>query len=140
MRQAHQAMTEIWVPYGRVEVSFDIKQENLSQILEPLPPKILQEDLEKTADLVSEDTVLLLAGTTGTQRVLDTLLTRNKGVRKILHPKNLGALARRKAQEFGIEAEPLNLDNLIDAGLVDGTPAMLPSQIKSSNRLVLLSS
>lgn len=133
-------MTEIWVPYGPVEVSFDIKQENLSQILEPQPQKIGPEELEKTADLVSEDSVILLSGSTGTQKVLDVLLTRNKGIRKILHPKNLGALARRKAQEFMIEAEPLNFETLVDAGLVDGVPAMVPSQLKSSNKLLILTS
>ena len=89
-------MTEIWVPYGPVEVSFDIKQENLSQIVEPQSTRISQEDLEKAADMVSEDTVLLLSGTSGTQKFLDLLLSRNKTVRKILHPKNLGALARKK--------------------------------------------
>jgi len=133
-------MTEIWVPYGPVEVSFDIKQENLSHILEPQPQKVNQEDLEKTVDIVSEDTVLILSGTHGTQKVLDLLLTRNKGIKKILHPKNLGALARRKAQEFLIEAEPFNLESLVDTGLVDGAPARVPSQLKTSNKLLLLTS
>jgi len=133
-------MTEIWVPYGPVEVSFDIKQENLSQILEPQTPKITQEDLEKAADMVSQDTLLLLSGSSGTQKFLDLLLTRNKTVRKILHPKNLGALARRKAQEFAIEAELLNIESLIDIGLVDGAPAKVPAQIKATNRLLVLTS
>lgn len=133
-------MTEIWVPYGPVEVSFDIKQENLSQILEPQPVKISQEELDRSADLVTEDTLLILSGTLGTQRTLDTLLARNKGIRKILHPKNLGALARRKAQESGIEAEMLNLDSLAEIGLVDGSPANVPSQIKDSNKLLILTS
>ncbi len=133
-------MTEIWVPYGPVDVSFDIKQENLSQILEPQVEKILLDDLERKIDLVSENTVLLLSGTTGTQRVLDLLLTRNKEVRKILHPKNLGALARRKAQEFGVEAEQLNAENLEDLGSIDGSPALIPSQIKATSKLLLLTS
>lgn len=133
-------MTEIWVPYGPVEVSFDIKQENLSQILEPQPSKISQEELDKTADFVSEDTVLLLSGSHGSQKVLDVLLTRNKGIRKILHPKNLGALARRKAQEFTIEAEQLNLESLVDVGLVDGVSAMVPAQLKSPSKLLLITS
>jgi hypothetical protein len=132
-------MTEIWVPYGPVEVSFDIKQENLSQILEPQPAKMTQESLERTVDAVSEDTILQLSGTPGTQKVLDLLLTRNKGVRKILHPKNIGALARRKAQEFGIEAEPLNLESLVEIGLVDATPARIPAQLRSGKILVVTS-
>ena len=132
-------MTEIWVPYGPVEVSFDIKQENLSQILEPQPSKLAQETLEKTVDVVSEDTVLLLSGTVGTQKVLDSLLARNKGVRKILHPKNLGALARRKAQEFGVEAESLNTESLVDAGIIDSTQAQIPTQLKSSGLLLITS-
>ena len=72
--------------------------------------------------------------------MLDLLLTRNKGIRKILHPKNLGALARRKALEFSIEAELLNLESLVDTGLVDGAPARVPSQLKTSNKLLLLTS
>ena len=132
-------MTEIWVPYGPVEVSFDIKQENLSQILEPQPAKIIQEVLEKTVDYVSEDTLVLLSGTFGTQKALDTLLTTNKGIRKILHPKNLGALARRKAQEFLIEAEQLNLETLVETGLVDSAPASVPAQLKTGKLLLLTS-
>ena len=133
-------MTEIWVPYGPVEVSFDIKQENLSQILEPHPQKISQEELEKAVDTVSQDSGPLLSTTSGIQKVLDALLTRNKGVKKILHPKNLGALARRKAQEFAIEAELLNLESLVDIGLVDGAPARVPAQLKTTNRLLILTS
>ena len=133
-------MTEIWVPYGPVEVSFDIKQENLSQILEPQVEKITLDDLERRIDLVSENTVLLLSGTTGTQRVIDLLLTRNKEIRKILHPKNLGALARRKAQEFGVEAEQLNTESLEDLGSIDGSPALIPTQIKATSKLLLLTS
>ncbi len=132
-------MTEIWVPYGPVEVSFDIKQENLSQILEPQPVKIALERLELAVDAVSEDSVLILSGTSGTQKVLDFLLSRNKVVRKILHPKNLGALARRKAQEFGIEAEPLNLETLEDSGLVDASPAKIPLQLRSGKVLLITS-
>lgn len=133
-------MTEIWVPYGPVEVSFDIKQENLSQILEPQPPKMRQEEIDRSSELVAEDTLLLLSGTPGTQRTLDSLLARNKGIRKILYPKNLGALARRKAQESAIEAEMLNLENLADIGNVDGSPASVPSQIKETNKLLVVSS
>lgn len=133
-------MTEIWVPYGPVEVSFDIKQENLSQILEPQPPKISQEALDKSTDIVTEDTLLLLSGSTGTQRIFDALLTRNKGVRKILYPKPLGAFARRKGQEFGIEAEMLNLESLADVGMVDGSPATVPSQIKEAGKLLAITS
>ena len=132
-------MTEIWVPYGPVEVSFDIKQENLSQIIEPQPTSLAQEALDKTADLVSEDTVLVLSGTSGTQKLLDSLLARNKGVRRILYPKSLGPLARRKAQEYGIEAEAFNAENLVDAGMVDSTPARIPTQLKTSKALLITS-
>lgn len=133
-------MTEIWVPYGPVEVSFDIKQENLSQILEPQVEKISQDDLERKVDLVSEEQVLLLSGTAGTQRVLDVLLTRNKAVRRILYAKSHGGLARRKAQEFGVEADQINVESLVDMGMIDGTPASLPGQIKDSGKLLLLTS
>jgi hypothetical protein len=132
-------MTEIWVPYGPVEVSFDIKQENLSQILEPQPAKITQENLERMVDTISEDTILLLSGTPGTQKLLDLLLTRNKGVKKIIHPKNLGALARRKGQEFTVEAEPLNLESVVDAGLVDASAVRIPAQLKSGKILAITS-
>ena len=109
-------MTEIWVPYGPVEVSFDIKQENLSQVLEPQPAKFSPEDLEMVADLVAEENLLLLSGRPGVQKFLDVLLARNKGIKKILHLKAQGALARRKAQEFGIAAEQVETDKIEDLG------------------------
>lgn len=133
-------MTEIWVPYGPVEVSFDIRQENLSEIFDPQPPKIAREDLDKNLELVSEDSVLLLSGTIGVQQSLDALLSRNKGVRRILYPRYLGALARRKSQDFGVEAEMLDLENLVDVGPVDGSPARVPGQIKTNSKLVALTS
>jgi hypothetical protein len=133
-------MPEIWVPYGPVEVSFDIKQENLSQMLDPTPAKVTEEELERSVDAVAEETVLLLSGTPGAQRVLDKLLTRNKFVRRILHPKEHGALARRKSQEFGIQAELLNPESLSEIGNVDTTAAMYPSQIAGGKRMLLVSS
>jgi hypothetical protein len=100
------------VPYGPVDVSFDIKQENLSQILEPQVQKIPQEELEITSDQISEETLVLLSGTQGIQKFLDLLLNRNKNLKKILYPKSLGALARRKAQEFTVESEQLSIEKL----------------------------
>jgi hypothetical protein len=102
-------MTEIWVPYGPVEVSFDIRQENLSQILEPQPAKIAPEELDIVADRVTEEVLLVLSGTLGVQKFLDVLLTRNKGIKKIMYLKALGALCRRKAQEFSLQSEQLSL-------------------------------
>ena len=127
-------------PYGPVEVSFDIKQENLTQILEPHPSNLPQEELEKRLDSVAADSLLLLSGSPATVKTLDTLLARNKAISKILHPKTLGALARRKAQEFAIQAEPFNQENLEDAGMVDGAPLRMPSQVKNSSKLVILTS
>jgi hypothetical protein len=106
-------LTEIWVPYGPVDVSFDIKQENLSHILEPQAQKTPQDELEIVSDQVSEESIVLLSGTSGTQKFLDNLLSRNKNLKKIIHPKSLGALARRKAQEFSIESVQLNVDSSI---------------------------
>jgi len=102
-------MTEIWVPYGPVEVSFDIRQENLSQVIEPQPPKVPSEELDIAADRVSEESVLVLSSTLATQKFLDILLTRNKGIKKIIYPKPLGAICRRKAQEFTVQSEQLEL-------------------------------
>jgi len=112
-------MTEIWVPYGPVEVSFDIKQENLSQILEPSPVKLAPEELDIIADGVEQENLLVLSGTTGSQKFLDILLTRNKNVKKLIYPKALGALCRRKAQEFSLQSEPLSIENPPP----DGTPS-----------------
>jgi len=133
-------LTEIWVPYGQVEVSFDIKQENLSQILEPNPTKISQEDLEKRLDAVTAEELLILSGSPDTQNLLSSLLSRNKIIKKLLYPKQFGALARRKAQEFAIQAEPFDVENLVDAGIVDGSPASIFKQVKESRRLALFSS
>jgi hypothetical protein len=133
-------MPEIWVPYGPVEVSFDIKQENLSQILEPTPSKVNEEEIERVVDAVAGETVVLLSGSSSAQRVLDKLLTRNKLVRTILHPKEHGALARRKSQEFGVQAELFNPESLSDIGSVDTTAARYPSQIAGSKGMILISS
>ncbi len=133
-------MVEIWVPYGPVEVSFDIKQENLSQILEPQPSILAREEIESRLDSVTADTLLLLSGSNGSLKALDTLLSRNKGVTKILYPKNLGALARRKAQEYTIQAEQLNEQALEESGIVEGSNVKVPSQLRSTPKLVLLTS
>src|SRR5579872_5037464 len=133
-------LTEIWVPYGAVEVSFDIRQENLSQILEPQTVKLSPEEIEIQSDMIAEETLLLLSGSPGVQKFLDTSLARNKGIKKILHLKAQGALARRKAQEFGLLAEPLETEKLEDVGEVNGIVSRLPSQLKTSGKILLLSS
>jgi len=116
------------VPYGPVEVSFDIKQENLSQILEPSPPKLAPEELDITADKVVDGNLLLLSGTPGVQKFLDILLARNKNVKKILHPKSLGALSRRKAQEFSLQAEQLDLpEEPLDGPVSETLPKRVPA-------------
>lgn len=121
-------MTEIWVPYGPVEVSFDVKQENLSEILEPKPAKIAQEELDIAADKVSAETVIVLSGTPGALKFLDTLLKRNKTIRKIAHPKAIGAFCRRKAQEFSIQSEQIEPgQRLATKGTSQNDPAQIIS-------------
>lgn len=121
-----------------MEVSFDIKQENLSQILEPTPPKLPQEELDIAADRIDYENVLVLSGTTGTQKFLDLLLTRNKIVKKLIYPRNTGALCRRKAQEYSIQAEQLSI---IDGGTFE-TDGGIENQIPllQSQKVLMLSS
>jgi len=133
-------MTEIWVPYGPVEVSFDIKQENLSQVLDSQPQKMVQDDLERRVDEITEENVLLLSGTTGTQKFLESLLTRNKTIKKILYPKSLGALARRKAMESSVDQVLLNFESVSDFGSIDNLGSPLPSQLREIPRVVVLTS
>jgi hypothetical protein len=134
-------LTEIWVPYGPVEVSFDIKQENLSQVLDPQPPKLSDEDIERSCDGISEEEILILSGSVSTQKFLDVLLQRNKIIKKLIYPKGQASLARRKAQEFGIEAEPLNSDILADVGTAEGSTVKLPRQLPDlQNRVLFLTS
>lgn len=135
-------MTEIWVPYGPVEVSFDIKQENLSQVLEPKQPKLSQEEFEKKAlESSGANSVLILSQTPGTQKVLDMILSKNKEITRILHPRHLGALARRKAQEFIIaDVELFEPERLVEAGIVDSASAKISGQLKESSNLVILTS
>ena len=135
-------MTEIWVPYGPVEVSFDVKQENLSQILEPQSARLGEEELEKKViETVGADSLLILSGSSGTQKILDAVLQKNKGITRILFPKQLGALARRKATEFQVaNIEQLDTALLDDAGIVDGAPAKIPRQIKESQNLAVVTS
>ncbi len=68
------------------------------------------------------------------------LLARNKGIKKILHLKAQGALARRKAQEFGVVAEPLDLDKMEGIGVVDGIASKIPAQLKNAGKILLVSS
>jgi hypothetical protein len=135
-------MTEIWVPYGPVEVSFDIKQENLSQILEPHPSKISIENIEeKAAQSAGADSILFLSGTPGAVQILDELLSKNQGIRKILYPKSLATLAKKKSQEHQIpNLEEFNFENLKDVEPVDGTPAKIFSQLKQNSNLIVLTS
>lgn len=131
-------MTEIWVPYGPVEVSFDIRQENLSQVIEPTVAKISQEDLDISVDRVSEDSVLLLSGTAGVQKYLDILLTRNKQVKKIIYPKPVGSLARRKAQEFSILSEQLEISKTNDGLDLTKIETLIPQL--TTQKVLLISS
>ncbi|MDH2900896.1 MAG: hypothetical protein PXY39_07970, partial [archaeon] len=135
-------MTEIWVPYGPVEVSFDIKQENLSQVLESQPKKISKEEIEQKAmESAGPDCILVLSGTNGTAQVLDALLLKNKGITKLLHTKQSGSLARRKAQEYHIPTvEQVNTQDLADIGPLDGAAARMISQVKNSSNLTVLTS
>ena len=135
-------MTEIWVPYGPVEVSFDIKQENLSQVLESQPKKISKEEIEQKAmESAGPDCILVLSGTNGTSQVLDALLLKNKGITKLLHTKQSGSLVRRKAQEYQIPTvEQVNTQDLADIGTLDGAAARMISQVKNSSNLTVLTS
>lgn len=135
-------MTEIWVPYGPVEVSFDIKQENLSQILEPQPKRLPKEDIDQKAhESDGFDSILVLSGTNGVVQVIDALFSENKTITKIIYPKALGALARRKAQEFQVSTvEELNTEDLREVGIVDGTPGKLFSQVQQGSNLAVLTS
>lgn len=135
-------MVEIWVPYGPVEVSFDIKQENLSQILEPHTTKLDRIEIERRiTESVSADSILVLASTIGTTEILDALLSKNKSITRIIYPKEHASLARRKSQEFSVPTiEELNLSDLSDAGIVDGKPAKMFTQVKNSTNLVILTS
>ncbi|HXQ91814.1 MAG TPA: hypothetical protein VN739_02320 [Nitrososphaerales archaeon] len=132
-------MTEIWVPYGPVDVSFDIKQENLSHILEPRAQKIPQDELEIISDRVSEENIVLLSGTSGAQKFLEILLMRNKNLKKIIYPKSLGALARRKALEYSIDSVQLSVDSSIASESFEkGISAYLP--LLASGKMLILSS
>ncbi len=118
-----------------MEVSFEIKQENLTQILEPTPQKISAEELEITADKVSAVNLLILSGTPGVQKFLDVLLARNKNVKKLFYPKPLGALCRRKAQEFAIQAEPLEI---LEGGSESVSPETLAKKVPALGTKILL--
>jgi hypothetical protein len=139
-------LVEIWVPYGPVEVSFDIKQENLGQILEPELKKLSREEIDsRTIEFPRFDSILVLSETQGTSLVLDSLLAMSKksnsSPSSLIHTKRSGALVRRKAQEYQISSvQELNTQDLSDAGMVDGSPAKIFSQIKNASNLAVLSS
>lgn len=141
-------MPEIWVPYGPVDVSFDVKQENLIQVLEPSVQKLAPEELaQKISESValSADSLLIFSGSSGVSNVLDQILTQNNLISNLYYyPKSLGALARKKAQDHPGKIEKIDLlkgENLVETGeTVDGTPAKIPAEIKNSSNLLVISS
>jgi hypothetical protein len=143
-------MVEIWVPYGPVEVSFDIWQENLAQILEPQVKKLSREEIDaKTIEFSEFDSILVLTQTSGTGLILDSILSQqqklnsadNKRVSKLIHTKETRSLVRRKAQEYQISSvEELNTEDLSDIGTVDASQAKIFSSVKNSSNLALLTS
>jgi hypothetical protein len=135
-------LPEIWVPYGPVEVSFDIKQENLSQILDPRPEKLPKDDLErKVSEISSTETLIVLSGTNGTSQLLDVFLSMNKKIKKIQFTKQTSSLVKRKAQEHMISnVEPLNADDLIGVEMTDVGTAKLPSAVKNNPNVAILTS
>ena len=135
-------MVEIWVPYGPVEVSFDIRQENLSQIIEPQTKKLSKEEIEaKVLETAGCDSILLLTATGGTLEILDSLLSNNKNIKKILYPKHLATLAKHKSQEFEIPvSEELIISELSEIGSVDNTQGSIFTQLKNSSNLLVVTS
>jgi hypothetical protein len=135
-------LTEIWVPYGPVEVSFDVRQENLSQILDPQPKKISNGELEqKAVETAGSEAVLILSSSNGTAQVLDTLLSKNKGIKKLLHTKQSASLTRRKAQENQIPVvEEVNIEKAIEVGEIDGTPSKIITEVRNASNLLVLTS
>ncbi len=142
-------MVEIWVPYGPVEVSFDIRQENLAQILEPQVKKLSREEIDaKTIEFSGFDSILVLTQTNGTNLILDSILSRQlsnnnneKRVTRLIYTKETGAFVRRKAQEYQVSSvQELNTEDLSDVGTVDASQAKIFSLVKNSSNLALLTS
>ncbi len=135
------SLPEIWIPYGQVEVSFEIKQENLSKIVEPETPiKISKEDLQSRVDSLTCDTLLILSGTRGTEELLNIILERCKEIKLLLHTKATQYLARRKSAELSIKCEPLNSERLVEVGSLQGSQARIFEQVKENQKLAIVSS
>jgi hypothetical protein len=134
-------MPEIWVRYGQVEVSFDLKQENLASILEPSNlPKIKREDMEARVESISADTLLLLSSTPAIEELLGLIFEKNQGIRTILYTKGQQALARRVAGDHSLKAEAFDYSNLVDAGQVEGNSVQFYRQLKEAPNLVAVTS
>ncbi len=141
-------MPEIWVPYGPVDVSFDVKQENLIQVAEPSVQKLPPEDLaQKVSESValSADSLLVLSGTTGVSDVLDQILTQNNLISNLYYyPKSLASFAKRKVEAHPEKVQRVDLlksEVLVETGeLVEGHSSKLPGEIKSSSNLVIVNS
>jgi hypothetical protein len=134
-------LPEIWIPYGQVEVSFEIKQENLSKIVEPETlSKISKEEVENRVDSITCDTLLILSGTRGTEELLNILLERSKEIKVLLHTKATQSLARRKSAELSIKCEPFNSERLVEVGSLEGSQAQIFEQVKENQKIAILSS
>ena len=82
----------------------------------------------------------MLSGSLGVQKFLDVILARNKGVKKLVYPKALGALCRRKAQEFSLASEQLQVEDRSASGQNSSEEIKQAIPASTFEKTVLLSS
>jgi hypothetical protein len=141
-------MPEIWVPYGPVDVSFDVKQENLIQVAEPSVQKLAPDDMaQKVSESIAlaADSLLVLSGTAGVSEVVDQILTQNNLISNLYYyPKSLASFAKKKAEAHPDKVGRVDLlksEVLVETGeLVEGRSSKLPGEIKSSSNLLIINS
>jgi nickel-dependent lactate racemase len=140
-------MPEIWVPYGPVEVSFDVKQENLISVAEPTVQKLAPEDIERQlmdSVAMSADSILVLSGTKAVSSMIDQIIAKSSLLRKLYHPKELTSFAKKKAQDNQGKIQSIELfknESLVNSGeVIDGSPVQIQEQIKTSSNLLVLTS
>ncbi len=136
---------EIWLPYGRVEVSVDIRAENLAEVLESnlqkLDDRSLYEKLN-SIEITGKSMIMLCDVTTATLKVLKSLmdLQMEKGRSKDIvitvqknHLKRVKKALEEKFENIIAIGEPL-----LDSGIADGFPVKVP-KIFSEYRKVMIS-
>jgi hypothetical protein len=139
-------MPEIWLPYGPLDVSIDIKAENLSGVFSPVYPEAKPLNFIDDMKEVGAGSILVVVCDTGPHiievvkylldelpkkglNLLDTTITAPKGL--------LGGL-RKVSDNFPVRMVPMGPPSL-DVGIADDVAVRVPTVFSESKSKIIIS-